>query len=174
MASGSLLQVCAYGSSASNLLVTQGNIANSYHALRRFDEALRLRQEVYSGRLIHNGDEHYDTLREANNYASLLGQLGRFEEAKSLLRKIVPVAPRVLGKSNDLTLKIRGCYAAVLYTDVDATLDDVREAVTTIEDIARTTRQVFGGEHPRTVRTEVNLRNARAMLRAREASSGTG
>ena len=48
------------------------------------------------------------------------------------------------------------------------------EAVTTIEDIARTTRQVFGGEHPRTVRTEVNLRNARAMLRAREASSGTG
>ena len=62
----------------------------------------------------------------------------------------------------------------MLYTDVDATLDDVREAVTTIEDIARTTRQVFGGEHPRTVRTEVNLRNARAMLRARETSSGTG
>ena len=152
----------------------QGNIANIYHSLSRFDEALRLRQKVYSGHLILKGNEHYDTLREANNYASLLGQLKRFKEAKALLRKMVPVARRVFGDNNDLTLKIRGCYAAVLYTDVDATLDDVREAVTTIEDIARTTRQVFGGEHPRTVRTEVNLRNARAMLRAREASSGAG
>ena len=52
--------------------------------------------------------------------------------------------------------------------DPGATLDDVREAVTTLEDTARIRRRVLGGNHPVTTGTGDNLRYARAALRARE------
>ena len=48
-------------------------------------------------------------------------------------------------------------------------LDDLREAVTTLEDVEQTARRVLGGANPNTVRIEKSLRNARAALAAREA-----
>jgi hypothetical protein len=98
---------------------------------------------------------------------SLIG-LERFEEAKSVLRKIIPAARRVLGESNELALKMRWYYAQALYLDDGATLEDLREAVTTLEETARTARRVLGGAHPLTALIERNLRAARAALRARE------
>ena len=59
-------------------------------------------------------------------------------------------------------------YAEALYKDEAATLDDVREAVTTLEETERTARRVMGGAHPLTVDIEDELRDARAALRARE------
>ena len=55
-----------------------------------------------------------------------------------------------------------------LYNDPDATLDNLREAVTTLEDVERTARRVFGGAHPTVQQIEVALRDARAALRALE------
>ena len=49
-----------------------------------------------------------------------------------------------------------------------ATLDDVREAVSTLEEIQRTGRRVLGGAHPLVVDIGCYLRNARATLAARE------
>ena len=65
----------------------------------------------------------------------------------------------------------RWYYAGALYNDPGATLDDVSEAVTTLEETARTARRVFGGSHPLTVDVEANLRKVRAALRARETPS---
>ena len=62
-------------------------------------------------------------------------------------------------------------YAAVRYADPASTLDDLREAVTTLEDAGRIARRVFGGMHPLTSDVEKYLRNARARLRARETPS---
>ena len=59
-------------------------------------------------------------------------------------------------------------YAEVLYKDTDATLDDLREGLETIEDAERITRRVFGSAHPLTEGLGYNLREARAALRARE------
>ena len=56
----------------------------------------------------------------------------------------------------------------MLYEDAGATLDDVREAVATLEELARTARRVLGSAHPNTAEIEATLRNARAALRARE------
>ena len=64
--------------------------------------------------------------------------------------------------------KMRWNYAAALSNAADATLDDLREAVATLEEIARTARRVFGGAHPLTMGIEAALVNARAALRARE------
>ena len=96
----------------------------------------------------------------------------RFEEAKSLLRRTIPVARRVLGEGADLTLRMRWIYAEALYKGDGATLDDLREAVMTLEDIERTGRRVFGGAHPLTTGIEGYLRNARAALRVRETPGG--
>ena len=58
---------------------------------------------------------------------------------------------------------MREIYAALLYEDSAATLDDLREAVTTLEEIERTARRVLGGTHPTTESIADNLRNARAL-----------
>jgi hypothetical protein len=61
-------------------------------------------------------------------------------------------------------------YAMALYDDADASLDDLREAVTTLEETSRIARRVLGGSHPNTAGIEEALRHARAALRAREES----
>jgi len=157
-----------------HILIVQSNLANAYHMLRRPGQALRARRDVYSGMLKLNGGEHLMTLEAANNYASCLGDLQRHKEAKSLLRKTIPVARRVIGEGHTVTLKMRSTYATALCRDDAATLDDLREAVTTLEDTERTARRVLGGAHPTAVGIEKSLQKARATLRAREAQSLPG
>ena len=67
------------------------------------------------------------------------------------------MARRVLGESDLLTLKMRWCYAQALSRDPGAALDDLREAVTTLEDTKRTARRVLGGAHPVTQGIEYSL-----------------
>ena len=55
--------------------------------------------------------------------------------------------------------------------DPGATLDDFREAVTTLEETERIARRVLGGAHPTTQGIELALQDARAVLRAREKPS---
>ena len=58
-------------------------------------------------------------------------------------------------------------YATTL-RDPGAALDDLREAVTTLEDADRIARRVFGGAHPLTEGIKGDLQIARARLRAYE------
>ena len=51
--------------------------------------------------------------------------------------------------------------------DDGATLDGLREAVTTLEEIEPIARRVLGSAHPYTRVIESNLRSARATLRTR-------
>ena len=46
------------GDSEGNILCMQSNLANTYDELGRLEEAIRIKQDVYSGRLKLNGDEH--------------------------------------------------------------------------------------------------------------------
>ena len=59
-------------------------------------------------------------------------------------------------------------YARALYQDDAATLDDLREAVTTGENTERIARRVLGGAHPFTKTLEWDLQMSRAAPRARE------
>ena len=156
------------GSSEDEILSTLSNLANSHVRLGRNEQASNMLRDVYSARVRLNGDEHEDTIVAALNYAASLGSLRRAKEAKSLLRKTVPMARRVLGESDETTLRLRSSYAAALCQDDCATLDDLREAVRTLEEVERTARRVLGGAHPATTAIEQSLRNARAALRARE------
>ena len=68
-------------------------------------------------------------------------------------------------------LTMRTSYASALYKDDGATLDDLRLAVTMLEEIERTSRRVRGSAHPETNQTGLHLRDAQAALRARETPS---
>ena len=152
------------GASEEQLLDAQGSLACTYGELGQLEECLSMEQDVYSGSVKLCGEEHASTLLAANNYADSLNVLKRFEEAKSLLRKTIPVARRVLGDSHDITLTMRCNYAQSLYGDPDATLDELREAVTTLEDTDQTARRVLGDAHPITVDIAGEFQDARDAL----------
>ena len=76
-----------------------------------------------------------------------------------------------------MLLKMRWTYGRAFYEDDSATLDDLREAVTMLEDTARVARRVFGGAHPFVAGIERCLQNARAReaaLRIHETLSTGG
>ena len=159
------------GDPEENILNTQSNLATTYARHGRMEQALRLREDVYSGTLRLHGDEHRDSLMEANSYAYSLITLKRFAKAKTLLRKTLPVGRHVFGESSEDTLSMRWNYTKALYRNDSATLDDIREAVTTLEETERIARRVLGGAHPTTRGIGRELRTARAALRARETPS---
>ena len=63
---------------------------------------------------------------------------------------------------------VRSIYGRVLCEDTTATLDDLREAVATLEDARRIAQRVLGGANPLTVDIEAALRAARKPLRTAE------
>ena len=73
--------------------------------------------------------------------------------------------------SSGPSMRRRYYYTVALYKDPDATLDDLREAVTTLEETERTARRVLGSAHPHAVRTKRALEESQAKLRARETPS---
>ena len=131
--------------------IHRGGNAEQYHADKKYKEAVAAAVEACAD----------DTKGQTC-----------FEEANSLLCKMIPVARRVLGESHQLTLRMRGAYAVVLHRKC-ATLEDQREAVETLEETARAMRRVFGGAHPITRGIEANLQRAQAALRARETLPGS-
>ena len=161
-------------SSEKGLLIVKGNLASTYQMLGRREQALAMYRDVYFGTLKLEGRGHRDTLGDAFNYAYSLVSLDRFQEARPLMRKTLPVARRVLGENRETTIKMRALYAQSLYEDPAATLDDLREAVTTLEDVERTARRVLGGAHPLVDAMEGALQDARAALRAREETQSGG
>ena len=64
---------------------------------------------------------------------------------------------------------MRWTYAEALYKDGDATLDDLRQSVTALENTEQTARRVLGGTHPITLGIGFSLREARAAGHSSEA-----
>ena len=152
------------------MFLVQGNLANDYEKLGHIEKALFIKQDVYSRSLKLLGEEDRETFIAANNYANALIGMQRFEEAKALMRTTVPVARRVSAENDELTLHLRWNYAQSLYLDSSATLDDLREAVETLEDTERTARRVLGGAHPTADCIEKSLRFTRGALHTRETA----
>ena len=106
------------------------------------------------------------TLRQAFNFANDLRRLERVDEAKTLMRKTIPVVRRTLGENHDLTLSMRSMYAKMLCEDPTATLDGLRKAATTLEETEQIARRVLGSAHPLAKTIGNNIRTARAALQA--------
>jgi hypothetical protein len=157
------------GASEETILTVKGNLANTYQKLGRI-EALNMYRDVYSGWLKLKGEENQNTLIAANNYAASLIGLERYQEVKSLMRKMLPVARRVLGESHDVTLRMQWIYARPLYSDTNATLGELRAAVKTLEEAEGIARRVLGASNPLAGELETALQDSRTAL-ARKSSS---
>ena len=170
-----------------HILDVQGNLAVTYATLERYELALRMKRIVYYGYSKLKGKEHIDTLISANNYADSLIQLERYKTAMSLLRETLPIARRVCGESDETLLRLRVNYArALCVVSADAvtgtSLDDLREAVTTLEESERTARRVFRGTrpeprwrgaHPFVEQVEYFLRESRGLLHKKRKTEAT-
>ena len=71
------------------------------------------------------------------------------------------------GEGNEMCLGMRMNYGRVLSQHKGATLDDLREAVATLEEIEPIARRLLGSDHPITTGIVYHLQT---LLRAREAS----
>ena len=69
-------------------------------------------------------------------------------------------------------LTMRWIYVMALYKDDGATLDDLREAVTTLQGAGRIALRVFGGAHPLTAGLGRDLCKARFTLSIRGETDG--
>ena len=69
---------------------------------------------------------------------------------------------------------MRWLYANALHEDPGATLDDLREAVTTLESVTLSWKRIFGQSHPETPSVQKALASARKALAARAAASSSG
>ena len=85
------------------------------------------------------------------------------------MRKIIPVARRIIGETNITFLRMRWLYALALFKDQAAKLDDHREAVETLESVARLWKRIFGPAHPETPKVHGALEEAREALATRAA-----
>ena len=146
------------------LLDAQSNVASTYADLGQLEKALSMEQDIYSDSVQLLGEENRDTLEAAGNLAITLRDLERFQEARSVLRNAIPLARRVLGESDQFALAMRSNYAEALYRDDGATLADLSEAVTTLEETEQTARRVLGGAHPTTASIQGFLAKSRNVL----------
>ena len=87
-------------------------------------------------------------------------------EHLSSLRETMPVARRVLGEGDELTLLMRWNYARAHYVDSDATLDNLRAAVMISEESERIALRELGDLHGLTADFGNESRAARAALAA--------
>ena len=145
--------------------IHRGGNAEQYNADKKYKEAVAEAVEACAD------DTKGHTA--AYNYATLLKQLSRFEEARSLLRKTITVAPRVLGENHELTLSMMWIYANTLSMNESATVADLSEAVTTLESAAMSYKRVLGQGHPETPKVQKALQSARAKLALVRASTAS-
>ena len=82
---------------------------------------------------------------------------------------VLPVARRVFGESGQITLTMRKIHAEAIYEKPGASLDDLREAVQTLEDVERISRRLLGAAHPRVLHRVEPERRASRAPRARDA-----
>ena len=153
------------GASVEDHRVAKGNLAGIYQILGRTDEAVRMGREVYLQTLQLYGMEASVSLEEGSKYASSLLTARRFAEPKALLEDTIPIARRVLGERDHLTVQMRSIYARALSEDPNATLADLHEAVNTLEEIEGIVQRVYGGAHPFTEAIVASLQIARGALR---------
>ena len=85
-------------------------------------------------------------------------QLKRFEAAKELLRKNIPVARRVLGNHHELTLSLREDLSRAILLDGDSSAEEKREALQMLEDTVAVMRRVLGPAHPDTLHAQRQLK----------------
>ena len=136
------------GHSEIELLTTRTNLANCLYLLGRTEDCLRMRREIFADSLRLNGPDDEDTIIDALALVRSLINDYLYEEARTLVRDVLPRSRRTLGNGHYLTLDLQCEYACAISLDAKSPLGDVREAVAILEEAVRTIRRIMGAHHP--------------------------
>ena len=130
----------------------QATLAETYHALRLYDEAVPLQEEVLDYQLLTNGPEHSDTLIAMEKLAECYGSVGRTNESLKLRQNVLDRRIKIDGPEHNSTLMAME-NLAVSYYDLDRhdKTFSIREEV-----LALRTR-INGPEHSFTLAAMNNL-----------------
>jgi hypothetical protein len=91
-------------------------------------------------------------------------------EGLAFLRARIAESVGAHGHDRDITIRLRSCYARVLWNhdvedgDLLASKTDITEAVPILEDTARYLRRTFGAKHVRTIEAKREIESARKKL----------
>ena len=150
-----------------NIITLKGNIAGCLSELGKTAEALVARRGIFDQLKQVGGVANPDTLLAGANLTIDMVRVQRIDELDAFLREyeLLVTAQRVLGPEHEHTIRLRWAHAHALR--VDKSTDAVRGVVEALEDVCRTSRRVFGNEHPQTLGYEQGLAGAREILRNR-------
>jgi serine/threonine protein kinase len=140
------------GASAPETLAATNNLANSYAALGRHDESLRLRQETLRLRQAELGPDHEQTLDSLSNLALSYQAAGKHDDALRLHEEALARRTAQFGRSHPHTLASRN-NVGISYT----LLGRHAEAIKLREETLTLMRDRFGPEHPNTLACMNNL-----------------
>jgi Flp pilus assembly protein TadD len=128
------------------------NLALSYSAAGRKDEALKMREEVLPLSRKVFGPEHPETLMAMNNLALSYSAAGRKDEALKMREELLALSRKVNGPEHPATLTAMNNLAE---SYSDAGRKD--EALKMREEVLALFRKVLGPEHPTTGTIAANL-----------------
>jgi tetratricopeptide (TPR) repeat protein len=161
-----------------NVYTTQSWLANCYMHLGRLEESLELNQKARDGCAKLYGPSSERTLQMIESMSTILVQLDRHAEAKSLLQTAIPVAVRNCRPNSDTLLLLRHVLAVAISGlpmgkssrggppagSLERRCADVREAERIIDDVVNKSRQLLGGAHKFTKMFENTASNIRNFL----------
>ena len=127
-------------------------IAARAYAQGRYPLAAQAWTQACNDRRAEQGNEHPDTLTSRSNLATVLGDLGRLEEAETENRAVLEIWRRMLGEEHPNTLASRSNLATVL-----GALGRLEEAETENRAVLEIRRRMLGEEHPNTLTSRSNL-----------------
>ena len=154
------------------LFIALGNLATSYCGLGRHEECLALEMESYQGWKDLYGPSHERTILGAMCASSSLNTLKRYAEAREFMREQIDISRRSLGASHEMTLKLRRNLCKNYFLDQsNFSAEEMRQALSDLEDVLRLWRRVFGEQHPQTKFTEAMLLIAQMQLASGDAST---
>ena len=144
--------------SEEEILYVKSNLANSYGGLKRHEEALGLRRELYA-RAVALGYRADRILHDALDLAISLTNAGNRTEARSFIREQLPKARRALGEEHEIVLRFRSTYAHLISVFTGVTRDDLDEAVTILAELDPMTRRIYGPAHPFSATIQSHLKH---------------
>ena len=159
------------GNDIQALLATRCNVAGCLCDLDRAEEALPLLRDTYAESRDAFGREDANTLYAAEALAVAMFGSGEYAECAQFLRDngLIDAVTRSLGTDHESAFALRRTYARALYSGEEPPLRDLRQAVEILEEVSRMSSRVMGPRHPRTLRSEDYLQEAREELARAEA-----
>jgi serine/threonine protein kinase len=146
-------------------LTSMNNLAISYAAAGRTQEALKLHKETLQLMKAKLGPDHPDTLGSMNNLANSYDEVGRTQEALKLREETLQLRKATLGPDHPDTLESMHNLASS-YEDAGRT----QEALKLREETLQLYKAKLGPDHPGTLGSMTNLANSYAAAgRAPEA-----